>query len=49
MPTTFIFDRQGREVGKLEGGAEWDDAEAMALVKFFIDNPGYADSLPAKK
>ena len=49
MPTTFIFDRMGREVGKLEGGAEWDDKDAVALVKFFIDNPNYADKLPRKK
>ena len=49
MPTTFIFDRMGREVGKLEGGAEWDNKDAVALVKFFIDNPNYADKLPRKK
>jgi len=49
MPTTFIFDRNGREVGKLVGGAEWDEAEAVALIKYFINNPAYADSLPAKK
>mgnify|MGYP002816644940 CR=1 FL=1 len=48
MPTTFIFDRKGREVGKLEGGAEWDEKEAVALVKYFINNPGYADKLPKK-
>jgi len=43
MPTTFIFDRKGRELGKLQKGAEWDDTNAFALVKFFIDNPTYAD------
>lgn len=48
MPTTIIFDAKGREVGKLEGGAEWDSSEAIELVKFFIQNPGYADKLPLK-
>ncbi len=48
MPTTFIFDRKGREVGKLEGGAEWDEKEAIGLVKYFVKNPGYADNLPKK-
>ena len=49
MPTTFLFDRKGREIGKLEGGAEWDEKESIALVKYFIDNPGHADTLPAFK
>jgi len=44
MPTTFIFDRKGRELGKLQKGAEWDDANAIALVKFFIKNPTFADT-----
>ncbi len=48
MPTTILFDRQGREVGKLEGGVEWDTPETLKLVKFFIDNPGYTDTLSAK-
>lgn len=48
MPTTYLFDRQGREVGKLEGGAEWDSAEAVALIKYFIDRPEYADNLAKK-
>ena len=47
MPTTFLFDRQGREIGKMEGGAEWDENESIALMKYFIDNPGHADTLPA--
>jgi thiol-disulfide isomerase/thioredoxin len=49
MPTTFLFDRKGREIGKLEGGAEWDDKEAIALIRYFIDNPDHVDALPLKK
>jgi len=43
MPTTFIFDRKSRELGKLQGGVEWDSKEAVALIKYFINNPTYAD------
>ncbi|MDA0367438.1 MAG: TlpA disulfide reductase family protein [Proteobacteria bacterium] len=38
MPTTVVFDRAGNEVGRLEGGAEWDSPEAVALLRWFIDN-----------
>lgn len=38
MPTTVVYDRQGKEVGRLEGGAEWDSPEALALLRWFIEN-----------
>lgn len=41
MPTTFIFDRNGRNMGKLQKAAEWDSPEALNLIKFFIDNPDF--------
>jgi thiol-disulfide isomerase/thioredoxin len=37
MPTTLLLDRQGREIGRLVGPAEWDSAEAKALVKAAVD------------
>ncbi len=46
MPTTYVFDRKGREVGKLEGAAEWDEPEAVSLVRYFIDNPNHGDNPP---
>lgn len=46
MPTTYVFDRKGREVGRLEGAAEWDEPEAVALVRYFIDNPNHGDNPP---
>jgi thiol-disulfide isomerase/thioredoxin len=49
MPTTFLFDRQGRELGKLGGAAEWDEKESIQLIKYFIGNPDHADTLPAYK
>ena len=47
MPSTFLFDRQGTLIGVLEGGAEWDSAEAHELIRYFIDHPEYADTLEA--
>ena len=32
MPTTILFDGQGREVERVVGPAEWDGSEAEALI-----------------
>jgi thiol-disulfide isomerase/thioredoxin len=32
LPTSILVDTQGREVGRLEGEADWDKPEAIALV-----------------
>jgi thiol-disulfide isomerase/thioredoxin len=41
LPTSVLIDRQGREVGRLEGPAEWDSSEALALLRHFIgQQPG---------
>ena len=32
LPTTLVIDRDGREVGRLEGDAEWDGPHALALI-----------------
>jgi thiol-disulfide isomerase/thioredoxin len=32
MPTTILIDRQGRELGRLVGPAEWDSADAHRLI-----------------
>ncbi len=32
LPTTLLIDAQGREIGRLEGPAEWDSPEAIALI-----------------
>jgi thiol-disulfide isomerase/thioredoxin len=46
IPTTLIFDREGRELGKYVGSTDWASDEAVELIKFFIDHPGYGASLP---
>ena len=32
MPATLLIDREGREIGRLTGPAEWDSPEAKALI-----------------
>jgi thiol-disulfide isomerase/thioredoxin len=36
LPTTVLVDRDGLEVGRLVGPAEWDSAESLALVRHLI-------------
>ena len=37
LPTTVVLDREGREIGRLVGDAEWDSPEAVALVRHIIE------------
>ena len=37
LPTTVLVDKTGHEVGRLEGVAEWDSPEALALMRHYID------------
>lgn len=36
MPTTLLIDREGREVGRLVGPAEWDSQDAIKLLRSVI-------------
>ncbi len=36
LPTTVLFDRSGRELGRLAGLAEWDADEAVALIEYYL-------------
>ncbi|MEZ5925405.1 MAG: TlpA disulfide reductase family protein [Hyphomicrobiaceae bacterium] len=36
MPTTLLLDREGRELGRLVGPAEWDSDDAQRLVEAAI-------------
>ena len=33
MPVTIIYDRSGREVARLAGGADWASEDAAALME----------------
>ena len=36
LPTTVLIDREGQEIGRIEGPAEWDSPEAKALIRHFM-------------
>ncbi|MCH7937105.1 MAG: TlpA family protein disulfide reductase [Proteobacteria bacterium] len=33
LPTTILIDKQGREIGRALGAAEWDSSEAVAFIR----------------
>jgi hypothetical protein len=33
MPTTLLINKDGLEVGRLAGAAEWDSADAKKLIQ----------------
>ena len=33
MPTTILIDKEGRELGRLAGPAEWDSEDAKKLIE----------------
>jgi thiol-disulfide isomerase/thioredoxin len=40
LPTTVLIDGAGREMGRLLGAAEWDSADAVALVEDCLKSEG---------
>lgn len=38
LPTTLLVDRQGREIGRLAGEADWNSPEAQALVQAALES-----------
>jgi len=37
IPTTLLIDRQGREIGRLAGPAEWDSKEATKAIRRYLE------------
>ena len=37
LPVTVILDRQGREIGRVQGEAEWDSADVKAIVTRIVE------------
>jgi len=37
VPTTLLIDREGNELGRLAGPAEWDSPEMMAFIRGYIE------------
>jgi thiol-disulfide isomerase/thioredoxin len=40
LPVVAIIDREGNEVGRLVGGAEWDSPEAIELIQYYLNGDG---------
>jgi thiol-disulfide isomerase/thioredoxin len=40
LPTTVLIDRDGKEIGRLEGAAAWDSVAAAAFLRFHRDGNG---------
>lgn len=40
LPTTILIDRNGQEVGRLLGPAEWDSEEAIAVIQALMGPAG---------
>jgi thiol-disulfide isomerase/thioredoxin len=36
LPTSFLIDRQGRVLGRVEGEADWDSPKMLAVIKPFV-------------
>lgn len=36
LPTSFLVDRQGRVLGRVEGEADWDSPKMLAVIKTFV-------------
>jgi thiol-disulfide isomerase/thioredoxin len=37
VPTTLLIDREGNELGRLAGPAEWDSSEMVTFIRGFIE------------
>lgn len=37
LPVTMLIDRNGNVVGSLFGAAEWDSADALSLIRYYLD------------
>ena len=38
LPTSFLIDREGRVLGRVEGAAEWDKPKLLGVLKSFLGN-----------
>jgi thiol-disulfide isomerase/thioredoxin len=36
LPTSILIDREGRELGRVEGALDWDGAPAQALLRWYV-------------
>jgi len=46
LPTTVLLDRDGNEIGRFEGGANWAGSDALALIDGAIKSDAAKAALP---
>lgn len=46
IPTTLLVDRDGRELGRTAGPAEWDSDEIIGFLRRVVEQPSAAASRP---
>ena len=46
LPSTVLLDRDGNEIGRFEGGANWAGSDALALIDWAIKSGGAKAALP---
>ena len=44
MPTTILIDKQGREIGRLVGPADWDGEDAKRLIAASLGAGGSSEN-----
>jgi thiol-disulfide isomerase/thioredoxin len=49
LPITLLIDRQGQEIGRLVGPAEWDAPETVEFLKSIISQKQGRLAIPAQK
>jgi thiol-disulfide isomerase/thioredoxin len=40
LPTSFLIDHDGKLLGRVEGGADWDSAKMLAVIEHFVSGSG---------
>ena len=49
LPTTVLIDREGRELGRLMGPAEWDSPDMVAFLKSIVERKPEGVAASARK
>ena len=49
LPTSIVLDAGGREVGRVEGAAEWDSDKMLAVLEPLLDEADDAGQERAKR
>jgi hypothetical protein len=47
LPVTVILDREGREVARMMGGADWSSPSALAIVDYLVAHEATAPATTA--